>query len=210
HALRARGDLTGAAAAFQQSVLLQPGEARRWENLALAQLTVGDRTAYRGTCAELLQRFGQTRKPDVAATVLSVCLAAPNAIDDMEQLIALGEVAASDKAQARFLGAALYRAGRHADAVQRLQEAGQLVAPRAADLLFLAMAHHQLGHRDTARGYFDEAVRQLEKARYVWPEQKEAELLHREAQTLLGQNESAVPVSKRKQATGTRPSPDNA
>ncbi|MFI5455450.1 MAG: protein kinase [Isosphaerales bacterium] len=61
------------------------------------------------------------------------------------------------------LGVALYRAGRYVEAIEALDRS------RAAgssgldgfDLFFLAMAHHQLGHREQARGCYDQAVRWL-------------------------------------------------
>jgi WD40 repeat protein len=59
------------------------------------------------------------------------------------------------------LGAALYRAGRFAEAVRRLDEGIQKRngAGLVADWVFLAMAHHRLGHADQARACFDRAVR---------------------------------------------------
>ena len=55
------------------------------------------------------------------------------------------------------LGAALYRAGRFAEAVRRLEEGIQQSkgVSREADWVFLAMAHHRLGHHDEARRWLD-------------------------------------------------------
>jgi hypothetical protein len=55
---------------------------------------------------------------------------------------------------------ALYRAGRYEEAIRRLREGGGGLA----DLAYLAMAHHRLGHRD-------EALRSLDELRGLWKDQ---------------------------------------
>src|SRR5262249_43360858 len=67
-------------------------------------------------------------------------------------------------ASLRTLGAALYRAGRHREAIlslsQAISERNGIDEP--LEWPFLAMAHHQLGHRDEARRWID-------KLRYYHP-----------------------------------------
>jgi len=55
------------------------------------------------------------------------------------------------------LGAALYRAGRLEEAIRRLEEGIQLRNGTSIpqDWVFLATAHHRLGHRAQARQYLD-------------------------------------------------------
>ena len=55
------------------------------------------------------------------------------------------------------LGAALYRAGRFAEALRRLEEGIQerKGVSSEADWVFLAMAHHRLGHHAEARRWLD-------------------------------------------------------
>ena len=68
------------------------------------------------------------------------------------------------------LGVALYRAGKFAEAIDTLEKSlaagsGQF---DAFDLLFLAMAHHRLGHRPEARACYERAVHWV-SGRRAWP-----------------------------------------
>ena len=96
-----------------------------------------------------------------------MCSLAPGMDAHLEVLVRLAELAVNGAPDARSkgrylntLGAALYRAGRFEDAIRRLDEGIQLKGgtsePR--DWVFLAMAHHRLGHRDEARRYLESAA----------------------------------------------------
>jgi len=61
-------------------------------------------------------------------------------------------------------GAALYRAQRYEESVVCLETAARMYRPRAWDLCFLAMAHHQLGHAVEARRCLSEARRWIDAA----------------------------------------------
>jgi hypothetical protein len=86
------------------------------------------------------------------------------------------------------LGAALYRAGRSQEAIFRLEEGirkrGGESLPQ--DWVFLAMAHHQLGHDTEARRWLDRlrAHRPNENPRAFWKE-LEIRLLRREAEAVV-------------------------
>ena len=65
------------------------------------------------------------------------------------------------------LGVAQYRVGQHQDAVETLTRSDKLNAARfkisyPADIAFIAMAHHQLGHSDEAHEYLNQ-LRKLAK-----------------------------------------------
>ncbi|MBI1917140.1 MAG: tetratricopeptide repeat protein [Planctomycetes bacterium] len=183
HALREKGDLNGAIAAYQQAAQVEPQEPWWWLILAQAHLTSGDRKGHHKVCAEMLDRFGKTKDPKGAMRVLSTCLPVADALADMRQLLPLAELAATQKGNAQLLGAALYRAGKYEAAIAPL---GQGEWPRAWDHLFLAMAHHRLGHKEEARDYLVWAISQIKKAGYPWPEAVESEQLRHEAEALLG------------------------
>jgi Flp pilus assembly protein TadD len=81
------------------------------------------------------------------------------------------------------LGAAYYRAGRWADAVGSLRESLRRQGGNGWDWFFLAMAHWQLGEKDTARRYHQKAVGWTDKHR---PMDEELRRFRAEAEALLG------------------------
>ena len=181
-ALHSAGDLRGAVEAFRQAVALEPGDVDHWALLGAACLSLEDRNAHRQVCADMVSRFAATKDPNVAAGVVCNCVSAPNVLDDTVPLVQLGNLAVRTKHGLPILAAALYRAGDYKGAVFRLEHANS----RAAwDLLFLAMAHHHLGHKDQARAYFDQATEQIDANRPAWPEAVHTELLRREAEDLI-------------------------
>jgi serine/threonine protein kinase len=60
------------------------------------------------------------------------------------------------------LGAAHYRAGRWLEAVEVLPTSQQLLQGSSWSFFFLAMAHAQLGHKDQAHHWYNQAVRLME------------------------------------------------
>src|SRR5262249_60567827 len=84
-----------------------------------------------------------------------MCAFAPQAVPDPALPVRLAERAVGvgrQWEQLNTLGAVLYRAGRHEEAIQRLTESMHANPPEGtpSDWLFLAMAHPQLGHRGRA------------------------------------------------------------
>jgi len=101
------------------------------------------------------------------------------------------------------LGAAHYRAGRHAEAINRLREA--LKAARAhpdgyrnasvVSRLFLAMAYHSAGQAEQAREWLDQAVQVIDldlpragrvPLGYSWHDWIMCQVIRREAEALIG------------------------
>ena len=88
----------------------------------------------------------------------------PVAVRDPERAIALAKravaLAPEEQLTLNTLGVALYRAGQYADAISVLERSRAAGKGRleAFDLFFLAMAHDHLGHREQARGCYDQAV----------------------------------------------------
>jgi WD40 repeat protein/serine/threonine protein kinase/tetratricopeptide (TPR) repeat protein len=156
---------------------------------ALAYLKAGDRQGYRRLCtAVIAQAKCRPVSEQDANTAAWICALAPEAVTDYRGPVALAEAAVSHAAGAarhgvlNTLGAILYRAGRYAEAVKRLEEGIAADQGRGLpqDYAFLAMAEYRRGNKDKARAWLDRAGPATE----LW-EQLEVDLLREEATALL-------------------------
>jgi tetratricopeptide (TPR) repeat protein len=200
-----------AVADFAKAGALSPDEPVLHYRLALARLGAGDLAGYRSTCAALLDRFGQTEQPEAAQWVAWAAVLAPDAVSDRERPVQLGEAAlrraSRSRTYATTLGAALYRAGRFGEAIQRLDEAAAaeqeatkpgMVSPAYARF-FLAMAHARAGHAGKARRWLEEAIRGTEAevrdpgdaASRTWNRRLTLRLLRQEAEDLVKEGSEA-------------------
>jgi Flp pilus assembly protein TadD len=171
----------------------------------LVHLGAGDLAGYRRTCAEMLQHFGPTEDSEVARWVAWTIILAPDAVQPGEQPVRLAELALQggpNSDHAITLGAALYRAGRFAEAINRLERAA---VPPGKDAtkpatyspayawFFLAMAHQRLGHAEEGRRWLGKAIKHVEQetqdpsnqAGQTWNRRLTLQLLRREAEALL-------------------------
>src|SRR5262249_43243289 len=139
---------------------------------ALALAGAGDTEGHRKACQALLERFGQTDGAETINRVAWTCVRVPNILADPSRLVKFAEKAVAVKPDnpicLQTLGAALYRAGRYVDSIQRLTKAQAREEPALA-WLFLAMAHHRLGQAEQARMWLNKAVRQLDPVTQVQP-----------------------------------------
>jgi WD40 repeat protein/tetratricopeptide (TPR) repeat protein len=153
-----------AAADLGELVRLQPEDVRTRSFQILSLSAAGDRDGLRRAIAELLDGFRDMTDPRKANAVAWCCCLAPDAVDDPEAPVRLAEIAlqgatgAGKAAYLNTLGAALYRAGRHDEAIRRLEEGIQLRGGKSEpqDWVFLALAHFRLGHRDEARRWLNQ------------------------------------------------------
>ena len=159
-----------AGADIAKAIQLNPEPANFWYSQARVRLASGDTNGYRQSCASLLERLGKTKDPETANEVAWTCELAPNAVTDYKLPVQLAEEAVRSKPKGweylSTFGGALLRAGRHQDAIQRLDEAvksfGQDGDPWTQFLL--AMAHHRLGHAEEAKKWLDRALPAVENA----------------------------------------------
>jgi WD40 repeat protein/serine/threonine protein kinase/predicted Zn-dependent protease len=206
-----------AAPALARAVELDPSDHFGWYCQAALCLELDDAEGYRRACREMLARFRDTDNPNVAERTAKTCLLVPDAVADLAPVVDLVGRATTGREQHGdypwFLlcrGLADYRAGRFADAVDRLDRClaagGRAPYRDVLAHLVLAMAHHKQGHADDAR-------KALEKARALvdqglpkpdkeglgsdWHDWLHCRILQREAEALVsGKPQPAGPTGR--------------
>jgi tetratricopeptide (TPR) repeat protein len=171
---------------------------------ALLCLVLNEMSKYRGACATLVGKFGETDDPMAANFVAWTCALAPDAVDAYEPVIACATKAVEAQPESdqllNTLGAILYRAGRRDEAIRRLTELdqrretkdGAVQSSPAYTWYFLAMAHHEAGHAERTREYMKKANQWTDKALAEednpapWNRRATLEIFRKEAKTLLG------------------------
>jgi WD40 repeat protein/serine/threonine protein kinase len=124
---------------------------------ALVRLGVGDLAGYRSDCAVMLERFRQSNEAELCHWAAWATVLAPDAVKDLDGSVKMAEMALRNDPQnvdfSNTLGAALYRAGRFTEAIQRLSQVTSEPGRNclAYPWFFLAMAHHRVGHSEEAR-----------------------------------------------------------
>jgi serine/threonine protein kinase/Tfp pilus assembly protein PilF len=123
----ALGQWDRAATAMEQSLQVHGDVVFAHYLHALVCLGAEDRAGYRRACATMLGRFGQSEKRGVAHWVTWASVLTPDTVKDWDPIVNAAEQAIREDPWARAgiaqLGAALYRAGRTREAIQRLDEA---------------------------------------------------------------------------------------
>jgi len=179
-----------AASDYAKGVESNPDGVDVWYQAAMAQLAAGRTEAYARVGSRMLDRFRTTVNPQIAELVGYALVSAPTTATNIP-VSKLEVLAAGSKA----LGAVLYRAGKWEEAVTELEQLVQKARGfrQSWSWLFLAMAHHRMGHAatarqllDKARKWFDEAGRD-EKSNPNWAQGVEFRTLRREAEGLLNE-----------------------
>ena len=144
-----------ALAAIGKAAELDPGNQWYMFHATVLQLRTGDVAGYRRVCREMLKRFGDTRKPEVAERTAKTCLLVPDAVADLAPVLTLADRAVTGTEKSSnyhyfvlVKGLAEYRAGRNAEAVNWVERLAPNAGGRdidAAAFAVLAMAQHQLG-----------------------------------------------------------------
>ena len=193
---------------YSKAIELDPNNANCWYFNSLAYLGMGDTEDYRNRCAQMLEHFGQTQEAAAAHWVAWTGALAPDAVENMESVVELAELAIEKGEQTdqnrNALGAVLYRAGRFDEAVQILSdlasewEQGRELPTQTSPAytwFFLAMAHHQLGNADQAQYWFDKGLERTEEELQdtpAWNRKLTLELLREEATKLLDITQETV------------------
>src|SRR5262249_21658802 len=113
-----------AADSLKRGLELDPGDVSHWYLCGLLYAHAGDAPAYRKACREMIERFGKTTDPDVAARIVQLCVLLPDTVPDRETIQALADRGLTSKKSTGFsrLMKALadYRAGRDDAALEHL------------------------------------------------------------------------------------------
>ena len=80
-----------AQAEIGRAAELDPGNQWYMFHASVLQLRAGDLAGYRRVCREMLKRFGDTRKPEVAERTAKTCLLAPDAVADLAPVLTLAD-----------------------------------------------------------------------------------------------------------------------
>jgi Flp pilus assembly protein TadD len=199
-----QGKWDQAATAFQRFAELEVSDDIAWSWQALAVAARGDVSGHQKICAAMLDKFGKTQDAEIANNVAWFCMRTPDCMTDFSQPLHLVEKSVELRPNQYFSlntsGIALYRVGRFQDSILRLNEAikahGQGGTPY--DWLFLAMAHHRLGHADESKKWMTKAQQWLDQGKQEkakdkpaavdalpWDQRLELSLIRAEAEALL-------------------------
>jgi serine/threonine protein kinase/WD40 repeat protein len=202
---RARaGRIAEAIAAYREAIRLGDPGTDVWARLALMHLLNGDRPAYRDVCRHLIRQFTAGDLPAMTANNIAwSCSVGPGALDDFRRAVELAESSVACRAEynrLNTLGAILCRSGQDTRA---LVELGRSVASHGAggtayDRLFMALAHHRLGHSVEAREWLRRASvpastgmqKPDQSGPSSWIPRLELEMLHREISALINTRSS--------------------
>jgi WD40 repeat protein/tetratricopeptide (TPR) repeat protein len=152
-----------AVATFAQAVAELPDNWEMHGHLVVSHIADCDPVGFSRACAALIERLGPPTEPDDANSVAWYCALGSGTAAGANASVSLAEIAVKafppeqKHLALNTLGANLYRAGRFEDAIRKLGEGIQVRKGETIpqDWVFLALAHHRLGHRDEARRALD-------------------------------------------------------
>jgi tetratricopeptide (TPR) repeat protein len=172
-----------------------------WLEYGLLLVSGGQTDAYRAACREALQQSQQLRDPSRDSWVADLCNLGPNATADPQLVVRVAERACGKSPTPRQLNAlegALFRAGRHAEAVEKLQACikASPAIDRGVPRIVLSMAMHKSGKTAEAQQTLTQAIQDGERrlkelSAYSgipglnWPWTLELEIFRREAEALI-------------------------
>jgi serine/threonine protein kinase/tetratricopeptide (TPR) repeat protein len=151
------------AAAWARSMAAAQPDGDLEFKVAPLLVACGDRDGYAGYCHDLLDRYVNTDRPEIAERTAKACLILPPPATDLPTLVALAQKALDLSGDGFVLpyalasrGLAAYRQGDFAAALQwcgtdRLSRESDTSFHKLQVNLVLAMAHQRLGHPDQAQ-----------------------------------------------------------
>jgi serine/threonine protein kinase/Tfp pilus assembly protein PilF len=150
------------------------GKTSAMLDLAALRLLTGDEAAYRDLCAEAMNGYGEVDDAFSAHLLSRICTLAPGAVADGSVPVRLARPAVANGPDVAWhlyaLGAAEFRAGQTADAVQHLQKSLEVHPTwvgRGQNYAMLALACHRLGRLDEARQWLSRTRKWLEDTNQI-------------------------------------------
>jgi serine/threonine protein kinase len=183
-----------------------------WHRHLLLRLHAGDLAGYRAGCSALISRFGRVGRPGFVEPVAWACALGQDALADWRPLARAIESAVKQRPEnselRKTLGAVLIRAGLPREAIAALEESIRVNGHggNAFDWLFLAMAHHRLGHSKqataalaSARDWIAHGDERAIPDPYImsplpWYTKLELEILLREAEGTISREPGKLPA----------------
>jgi WD40 repeat protein/serine/threonine protein kinase/Flp pilus assembly protein TadD len=204
-ALTELGQWTAAEVAYDAAITVPDCQLIPFYERALLYLRAGDGAAYRLLCKRMWEVQAARQDSTNRNNLVWVCAITPDPPIAPDQMVSYLErtlpetTGESRRIVLSTLGTALYRAGRFPEALVRLEESLNLATKGGIveDWVFLALVHHRLDHVDQAREFLARANKEMEhiratqersaaSTRLAWGQRFEAELLYKEAKTVLG------------------------
>jgi tetratricopeptide (TPR) repeat protein len=178
---------------LEKTIKFDPTRTSAWTRRALVLRQLGDRNGQVQLLKQALERFGKSDNVLISQQLAWMCVLQPLEAADASRAVVLAEKAWKlDPARHDFcktLGAALYRAGRHQEALKHLQAARTAHGKGgdAWELLFLALAEHHVGHDFQAQECLRKAIQTIDASApaLTWDERLELRLMRATAKAVL-------------------------
>lgn len=142
---------------FRKAIELEPTWIEFQRDLAIAFLALDDLKGFRKVCQGMLELVKDTADRDVAQLVALACVLDANTVTEWDQVVRLATRAAEGyEGDYRLHAAALYRAGRIEEALQRPWSGPTPYAHVVWEWFFQGLLRLRAGRHDAARSIFEQ------------------------------------------------------
>ncbi len=189
-----KGDWNLAIADYSEAIRFRPDWASPRLGRALARARLGQLESSREDIGIAVQANPDTAANCNAIACLLVISREPAPRDSakaVELATKAVELAPGEWSYWNTLGAAQYRAGDWQAAIDSLEKSSEIRGGFTIGWFFLAMAHHQLGHQEEARRWYDTGLKWMDENR---SEDEELLRIRIEVEELLRTSDPNVPA----------------
>jgi len=148
---------------FTRAVALAPDRIGFQRDLAMARLALDDRAGYKTACARMIELAEATKDRAAAQATALTCVLDANTVPKWDTVIRLAARAADGyDGDYRIHVAALFRAGRFDEALQRPWSKDTPYTHIVWEWFFQGMLRHQAGRRDEARSVLEQKFNMID------------------------------------------------